>query len=262
MDPLLPNRSPEALLRAVIDGPRRALPRLPETRRIARPGWFQIVTPSMKDGGMNDIEIEGLEESTADVALDEGISLYRDNGSRFRVFVWPGPHAEPTARRLEARGLVATTMHGMVRAIDPRALEAHTLPSITLDPVDDGSVVPYSETMAAGWEMDPGPILAMNRKVLADARASGDSTTTHWLASVDGVPAAVSASTRFDDVLYLFGAVVLPKFRGRGLYRAMVARRMVEAHRHGARLATTQARAGNLERLGFATVARISVFRG
>lgn len=56
----------------------------------------------------------------------------------------------------------------------------------------------------------------------------------------------------------LFGGGVIPEYRGRGLYRALVAVRSAEARRRGVRYLSTEARSTSrpiLERMGFVPVA-------
>lgn len=48
-------------------------------------------------------------------------------------------------------------------------------------------------------------------------------------------------------VLYLNGAAVLPEYRGKGIYRAMLSLRLAEARKRGCELAVTQARLGTSE---------------
>jgi GNAT superfamily N-acetyltransferase len=64
----------------------------------------------------------------------------------------------------------------------------------------------------------------------------------------------------------LLGGVVLPRFRGRGLYRALVRARLSDARTHGIALATSHAREATsapiLERLGFATICRFARYFG
>ena len=61
------------------------------------------------------------------------------------------------------------------------------------------------------------------------------------------------------------GGVVLPAFRKRGVYRALVAARLADAAARGATLATCQARtetsASLLAKLGFEVVCRYPIFR-
>ncbi|WP_394171818.1 GNAT family N-acetyltransferase [Guptibacillus hwajinpoensis] len=50
-----------------------------------------------------------------------------------------------------------------------------------------------------------------------------------------------------DRVLYLNGAGVIPRYRGKGIYREMVARRLNEAISRGCQIAVTQAKKGTSE---------------
>src|SRR3954469_18633735 len=43
------------ILVEVVVRPRHAYVRLPDMRVIERPGWFQLVTPSFREGGFNDV---------------------------------------------------------------------------------------------------------------------------------------------------------------------------------------------------------------
>ena len=85
-----------------------------------------------------------------------------------------------------------------------------------------------------------------------------------FLARAGGVPAGVAGVALLPRSAYLMGAVVLRAFRGRGIYRALIAARLAAAAARGIPIATTQARedtsAPRLERLGFETVCRYPVF--
>ena len=72
------------LLEEVIVTPRRAFPRLPELQVIERPGWLQIVTPSIKTDGLNEVIYSLLDEQGADATIDAAIAMYRDLGLKFR----------------------------------------------------------------------------------------------------------------------------------------------------------------------------------
>jgi GNAT superfamily N-acetyltransferase len=91
-----------------------------------------------------------------------------------------------------------------------------------------------------------GPALAMTR-------AEG---STVFLAFVDGVPAGAGIVGIHAEVATLSGTSVLPRFRGRGLQRAMIHARLNHAREHGcvqacsATLPGTASQA-SLERAGF-----------
>lgn len=85
-------------------------------------------------------------------------------------------------------------------------------------------------------------------------------TGSTYLAFVEGEPAAAGYAAYTDLGLILFGGATLPRARGRGAYRALVAARAAEAEARGTPTLVTHA--GHLsrpilERLGFEPVARI-----
>ncbi len=76
-----------------------------------------------------------------------------------------------------------------------------------------------------------------------------------YVAYVDGEPAASAGSTVDGDALRFWDGSVLPAFRGRGAYRALVAQRLVDARTTTARFALVKAvdttSAPILKNLGF-----------
>lgn len=75
--------------------------------------------------------------------------------------------------------------------------------------------------------------------------------TGHW----DGTPVGAAGYTLAGEVARLWGAATAPEFRGRGIYRALVAARLADAVGRGAELALVHAEQASsspiLQRLGF-----------
>jgi GNAT superfamily N-acetyltransferase len=146
----------------------------------------------------------------------------------------------------------------MIRATAAAPVDAEA--DITVEEVDERTVEEFSRTMAQGWEMDPAPIEAFNRIVLA----SPDRRHRLFLARYQGAPAGTAGLVAFERSVYLLGGVVLPAFRRRGLYRALVAARLRYAAERDIPFATSHARASTsaplLERLGFETLCRFALF--
>jgi hypothetical protein len=83
-----------------------------------------------------------------------------------------------------------------------------------------------------------------------------------WIARIDGEAVATADITEMDDAVFLGGAVTVPRARGRGAYRALVAARWDEAVRLGKPVLVTQSEPMSqpiLARLGFRTVGEIRV---
>ncbi len=94
------------LLEEVIVTPRQAFPRLPDLQVIERPGWLQILTPSIKTGGLNEVIYSLLDERSADATIDAAIAMYRNLGLKARWNAGPGSGPADLSERLERRGLV------------------------------------------------------------------------------------------------------------------------------------------------------------
>jgi GNAT superfamily N-acetyltransferase len=250
--------SNDEILHEALVAPRGALVPLADTSIIERPGWWQIVTPSLTQGGMNEVACTELPDDTADAIIDETIASYRRLGLIVRWMVAPGTNPGDLAERLGRRGLARSESLVMARATrnaGPPDAGAVTVDDVSLANVDD-----FTRVMAEGWQMDAAPLDILHRRMLADAARRNHL----FVARHEGVAAAVAAYVALDRSAYLIGAVVLPSCRGRGLYRALVNARLRHAEARGLALATSVARTGTsapiLARLGFETVCSIAVF--
>jgi GNAT superfamily N-acetyltransferase len=93
--------------------------------------------------------------------------------------------------------------------------------------------------------------------------AAPGSRTRLFLATVDGEPAGTASYVALAEVAFLMGAVVLPRFRGRGVYRALVRARLDDAALRGIAHAASHAGAMSspiLARLGFVTACEFDMF--
>ncbi len=242
------------LLEEVIVAPRRAFPRLPDLQVIERPGWLQIVTPSITTGGLNEVIYSLLDEHEADRAIDDAIAIYRDRGLQFRWNAGPGSGPADLGERLARRGLRLSWGRGMARSTASSGDAGDVIV------VDHSTLAPFTQVMAEGWGSDPVALLELHRHVLAEDRQ------VLFLAYDRGVPAATASYVACERSAYLIGGVVLPAHRGRGLYRALVQARLAHAHAHGLAVATSHARESTsapiLEKLGFETVCRMAMYFG
>ena len=251
---MLPSAMSRAeILREIVECPRHAYVPMPDLQVIERAGWRQLLTPSLKRGGMNEVSLAQVEPDDVDRVIDETHAQYREIDCQF---TWRlGPDSSPAlVERLAQRGLAHTVSHGMARSTD---LDAAT--TISVERVAASTIDAYTRTMAEGWSVDAGPLAVVTARVVEHGAPH------HlFLARVDGEPAATASAVLFPRSIYLLGGVTLPRFRGRGAYRALVAARMAFAHEAGVRLATSHARSDTsapiLERLGFETLCRFDNF--
>jgi hypothetical protein len=93
-------------------------------------------------------------------------------------------------------------------------------------------------------------------------RALATSEYELFLARIDGVPVGTAGSVLKPRCVYLVGGNVIPTYRQRGVYRALLATRLARTH---APLAVTHAReetsAPILERLGFESMFSARMYR-
>ena len=258
--PTLEGWSDDALAHELFVVPRGAHVELPGMEVIERPGWRQLITPSIRDGGLNEVAYAALEEGEADAVIDATIADYRRRGLRFRWSVVPSSRPADLSERLARRGLVRSETLAVARSCAPID-DAAPPREIQVVSVDAATVDLYSSLMASGWGVQPGPLADYHRQAL---RASD--RHLFYLAMVDGEAIGGAAAVVFERSVFLIGAVVLPHARGRGAYRSLVSARLADAAARGVHLATSYAMAKTsapiLTRLGFTTVARFPMFLG
>jgi ribosomal protein S18 acetylase RimI-like enzyme len=239
--------------RAARLAPRGAHRLRPDGRIVERPGWYQVITPSDTVGWSNEVLYGDLPEGEEDTVLDEVCGGYAALGVPFKWCVWPWSVPSDLGDRLSARGLQGRWARGMTldTATEVAGGEA------AVEAVD-GDVDAFAEVWSEGW----GEPLDSAR---VDARRMADDPRQHlFVACCEGEPAGVATYLDQPGGGYLLGAVVLPAFRGRGLYRALIAARLRHLRQRGVQLATTHTREATsapiLERLGFETQFRYRVF--
>ncbi len=118
-----------------------------------------------------------------------------------------------------------------------------------------------ARTMNRGWEVPPdhgrGPLYAA---------VLGESGWTHYLALVEGMPAAAGAMFCSGQVALFMVAATAPEFRGRGLQQALITRRYEDALAAGCTIGIAEtvddnASPRNFQRAGFRLVHRRLMYR-
>ncbi|MCB9703529.1 MAG: GNAT family N-acetyltransferase [Myxococcales bacterium] len=250
------------LARELFLRPRQARVQVPGMVVIDRPDLWQLVTPSFRNGGLNEVAFAQLDEAGADAAIDAAIDEYRRRGIRFRWAVIPGSRPADLADRLAARGLERVDARGMTRPTTPAIAAPPAAAGIEVTLAQDlAGIDRFTEVMSAGWSVDPGPFGDYHRRAIADSPRY-----RFWVAALEGRPVGAGAAIHFERSSFLIGAVVLPEARGRGVYRALIAARLADAAACGIGLATVHALARSsapiLEGLGFEAVADFPIFHG
>lgn len=255
---MLAGFSKDEILHELFVAPRAALIPLPDTQIIERPGWWQLVTPSLRHGGLNEVMCTELADADADAVIDAALAPYQKNDAHFRWTLVPGSQPADIAERLARRGLIRSEALAMARHtadVPPpdAAASGLSVEAVTLANVDD-----YTRVMAEGWHSDPAPLDAQHRRMLAKPEQR------LFVVRKDGAAVAAGSYVALRRSAYFFGAVTLPAYRKHGIYRELVHARLRHAAEQGLKLATTLARAGTsapiLTQLGFALVSPIPLY--
>lgn len=247
----------DEILHEAIVRPQTARVPYPGSVVVDRPGWFQLLTPAFRDGGLNEVSSAVLADDEADAVIDATLAQYAAQGIRFKWVVPPDSRPLDLAERLARRGMIGRRC--VVMAADLADLRPAPAPDVTVERVDHTNVDVYAEVVAAGWSMPAAPLADYQRAVLADTSGRHRS----YLARIAGEPVGGANHALFDRSAYLMGGVILPRHRGRGAYRALIAARLADIAAAGVRLVTIQAIADTsapiLARLGFRTIAELDV---
>jgi GNAT superfamily N-acetyltransferase len=203
---------------------------------VERPGWFQITTPSSKGRWHNRVVESVMTRQEAPRRISHVIAHYRALGVDFSWRVGPSSAPSDLAEMLASHGMVPTEVVGMAAQVS--RLSVSLEPGITVERVGPHNVEDYVRASAAGWNNDApttAALLADMQRTLSDP----DNTCQFFVARYNGEPAGSGAlwpvSARSE---YFLGSSVVPKFRGSGVYRAMVAERIRTLRARGVPLAT------------------------
>jgi GNAT superfamily N-acetyltransferase len=254
------------LLRETFMAPLGCEFRTRDTRVIERPGWYQVITPSVKDGSRNEVMLSCLAPGDADRAIDEVVSDYRALGLIFRWAATPLCAPADLPVRLRARGFESWPARGM--ACD----SARELPpppkGVTVERIGRDGVDVYARTSLEGWAAEipfSEAGVELLREDLLWSLEQPAPRYAYFMARAGGEPAGTAGAVLKPTCGYLIGANVLPRFRGRGIYGALVAARLATLRAAGLGLACTLAREASsaplLERMGFTTVAPFEMLR-
>ena len=225
--------------------------------RLERPGggWLVALGPGHL---VNKVCGLGLNGPVDDAALDAVERTLREAGVDPRIEHWPG--ADPGLQvMLEVRGY-RIELENDVLVADPAAAPAHSEAGVGIERVTRGLADLYERTVACGFtEMDAGEPGFAERVFARGAAHSTEASA--WLARIGGEPAGGGALGVTGGVAALFGASTLPRMRRRGVQRALLERRLREAHAAGAGVAFMKTAPGsgsarNALRAGFQVAGR------
>jgi len=218
------------------------LPELPgRVDWLSVPGVRGRMTPS-SDFFANTVGASTLNAGNADETIGEVCGLFVSQNKEFGWLV--GPRSTPTdlVHRLNCAGLEKIVdMAGMVHT--GLGIPIPTNPAIRVREATGEDVDQASRLLAAALGVSPE-----GARVVTEALLLGQQTairTRVYLAFVKDAdePVAYASTIYVPDqpIVVLFCAATLEPYRGRGIYTSLVARRLADARKDGARAAVIQA---------------------
>ncbi|MFO1141935.1 MAG: hypothetical protein U1E59_05995 [Amaricoccus sp.] len=206
------------------------------------------------DGDWATVVWSDLDATTADAAIAGQVALYAPLGADFEWKLYAHDPPPDLARRLRAAGFQAQPEEALLVA-DASALPVATaLPDgVALVPVEDAAGIRLMvRASEAAFGTDHS---AMERRLLAGF-ATDPLAMAAVVAMADGVPVCAGRIEfhRGTDFASLWGGGTAPAWRGRGIYRAVVAHRARLALDRGHRYLQVDASPDSqpiLSRMGF-----------
>jgi ribosomal protein S18 acetylase RimI-like enzyme len=204
-------------------------------------GWFAVVWSD-------------LDEASADAAIAEQVRFFAGLGQTFEWKVYGYDLPVDLPRRLLAAGFVAREEEAiMVAEIADLDLDVAPPPGVRLVPVTDAAGAAL--LVSVHQEVFGTDHAWLGRALLAEIARAPDEVAA--VVAMAGDRAVCSARAKLDrgrDFASLWGGGTLPAWRGRGIYRAVVAHRARLAAERGFRYLQVDASPRSrpiLERLGF-----------
>jgi len=244
--------TPEALERVLF----AAVDTESDSEVIDRRDWLQIRTPSSSRPNHNVVLRARLAPEHVEETVAEVIAEHRARNARVRWVVGPSSSPADLGVTLEAAGLggMGHTL-GMAMLV-PNEDRPLGIAGLTLEAMRPSNLATFADVTTRGWERGADfkeAILHISRKALTEA-----APTRSWIARLDGNAIATSHLRLLPDMGYFQGCAVLPAYRGRGIYRALLNHRLAELRARGIGIAVVWADAAGsgiaCRKLGFETV--------
>ncbi len=227
---------------------------------VQTPRYMVTVQPDYPIPGPNSVAFVRCRSDEAEEVIDEGRAFFAPCRIPFMWVVDPDTQPADFPKHLAARGVLpepdSPAVEVMVLGADADIGTDDVAGIETRDALADIETFRASDAVnAEAFRAEPrDPV--MQEKRLANQRAAGNRRVL--LATIDGEPAGSAGMTLYPpDGALINGGAVRPKFRGRGIYRALVAARLAIAREAGvAGLAVWGGpmSAPILRKLGFETV--------
>lgn len=227
----------------------------PKNEVIRSETWAQLTTPGSSRVLQNGVFRSVLDEGEVASKIEQVIEGYRALGVPFWWVVTPLTRPCDMAARLTERGFQLTS-RAMGMCKDPRGVVLRCPEGVTVEEVSAHNIEEWARVQAEGWGPDfvEDPLVPPPPEQRIDV-----------LVRSQGQVAGAGSILFLDGFTHLLRGVTLPAFRGRGVFRACVERRLEIAAERGAPVATSHCLAETsapiYRRLGFEEVCELAYYR-
>jgi GNAT superfamily N-acetyltransferase len=229
---------------------------------IDQPNWFQVITPSCKLLPLNGIYRSILEPTNTDGAIEKAIKEFAEHETPFRWILTNATRPTDIGDRL-AKYCFTLDHDALGLAIKASELLDTKFSDVKVAELTAEAVDEWVDAAVTGWGSSDTLREILRQDVLAALREQRH-TLRYYSAGVGSQVIGTGTLRLCGSCGYLLGSSVRPEFRGRGVYRALVATRAHTALRLGLGLITAYAIANTsapiLERIGFRQYNRSSQF--
>ncbi len=253
----------DALLAAIDDLRGSTREELPEGVWVERDGPL-VRTVGWGHGGFVQYrDLGGLEGAALDALIESQVRYFAERGESFEWKLYGHDRPADLPDRLRAAGFVPELLETVVVAPVAAIAGEPDLPAgVAIREAGDADLARIAALEERIWDEDYSwlaEMLAAQRALDADsqtvyvAEAGADVVCAAWVRFSRGAPFAT-----------LYGGATLPEWRGRGIYRALVATRARLAAERGIRYLLVEASDDSrpiLERNGFVAITTTTPFR-
>ena len=252
----------QEIIDETLNAPRGSLILSGDSYLIENQDWYQIVSPSRLDASRNEVIFSSLMPDEADSKIEEIIDFYSNLGTSFKWCTNPTTSPEDFPERLRKRGFKSWFSRGMY--CDPRVVDLETVAKVDVENVSSSNIEIYLDLFIEGWGLDEN----LRPQLLEDfnwAMSHEDKRFQYFIVKNVKGPVGTAGFVNKGKSAYLIGGNILPKYRGKGFYKALVKKRLEIICDLGIGLATTGARdhtsAPILEKFGFKTAYKSEIFQ-
>jgi GNAT superfamily N-acetyltransferase len=206
-------------------------------------------------------------EELADLKIEEIIERFRSRNVGFTWYLSPFDEPQDLTKRLEQHGLILSGDYLIMVQVGLEPKDFLSNPKVDIEVIDgssDEAIETVLQIKAKGWNWTQAQVDQRRPGFFEHAkdwRLREHEVT--YLASLNGKPVGQSVVIFHCGIAYMADASVLPEARNQGVYSAMLARRLQDAHLRGYQIAGIHAAPTNrrvIEKFGFKQYGRSFVY--